>query len=72
MLRTESLSHNHGQKSWDTFTFPGRFPIHTGPAPPLTPQTMLDACIQNFFRVSTFYSVGEGELQDSFEKDALF
>ena len=72
MLGTESLSHNHGQKSWDTFAFLGRFPIHTGPAPPLTPQTMLDACIQNFFRVSTFYSVGQGELQDSFEKDALF
>ena len=72
MLRTESLFYNHGQKSWDTFAFLWRFPIHTGPTPLLTPQTMLDACIQNFFRVSTFYSVGEGELQDSFEKDALF
>ena len=72
MLRTESLFHNHGQKSWDTFAFLRRFPIHTGPTPPLTPQTMLDARIQNFFRVSTFCSVGEGELQESFEKDALF
>ena len=35
----------HGQKSWDTCAFMGRFPIHTGPTPPLTPQTMLDACI---------------------------
>ena len=40
------------------FCFSGAFFIHTGPTPPLTPQTMLDACIQNFFRVSTFYRVG--------------
>ena len=33
------------------FAFLGRFPIHTSPTPPLTPQTMLDACIQNFFRI---------------------
>ena len=40
---------------------------------------MLDACIQNFFPVSTLYRVagwgvgggGEGELQENFEKDAL-
>ena len=43
MLRTESLFYNHGQKSWDTFAFLRRFPIHTGPTPPLTPETMLDA-----------------------------
>ena len=39
-------------KSWDTFEFLGRFPIHTypapAPAPSLTPETMLDACFQNF------------------------
>ena len=37
-------------KSWDTFEFLGRFPIHTypAPAPSLTPQTTLDACFQNF------------------------
>ena len=35
-------TYNHGQKSWDTFFSLGRFPIHTGPTPPLTPQTMLD------------------------------
>ena len=51
---------NHGQTSWDTFAFLRRFPIHTSPTPPLTPQTMLDACIQNFFRVSTLYRVGGG------------
>ena len=27
------------QKSWDDFAFLGHFPIHTGPTPPLTPQT---------------------------------
>ena len=36
-------------KSWDTFAFLGRFPIHTGPTSPHTPQTMLEACIENFF-----------------------
>ena len=50
--------YNHGQKSWDTFAFLGRFPrILLCPAPPLTPQTTLDACIQNFFRVSTLFGV---------------
>ena len=64
--------YNHGQKSWDTFASLGRFPIHTGPTPSLTPQTMLDPCIQDFFRVSTLYRVGEGELQENFINDALF
>ena len=36
-------------KSWDTFEFLGRFPIHTYSSPPLIPQTTLDACFQNFF-----------------------
>ena len=64
---------NHGQKSWDTFAFLGRFSIHTSLIPPLTPQTTLDACIKNYFRVSTLYRVGgEGELQENFEKDAVF
>ena len=67
-----SKSYNHGQKSWDTFAFLGCFPIHTGRTPPLTPQTMLDACIQNFFWVSTCIGWGEGELQENFENDALF
>ena len=62
------------RKSWDTFAFLGRFPIHTVPTPPLIPQTMFDACIQNFVPVSTLYRVGgggEGELHENFEKDAL-
>ena len=36
-------------KSWDTFAFLGRFPTYTSPTPPLTPQTILDSCIQNLF-----------------------
>ena len=44
-----NFTYNHRQKSWDTFAFLGCFSIHTGRTPPLTPQTMLDACIQNFF-----------------------
>ena len=43
--------------------------IHTGPTPPLTP---FDACIRNFFQVSTLYRVEGGKLQEYFEKDALF
>ena len=65
-------SYNHDQKSWDTFAFLGRFPIHTGPTPPLTPQTMLDACIQNFSEFQLCIGWGEGELQEHFENDALF
>ena len=54
-------TYNHGQTSWDTFAFLGRFPIHTGPIPPLTPQTILDVCIQNLLLVSTLYRGGGRE-----------
>ena len=40
-------NYNHGQKFLNTFAFLGRFAIHTGPTPALTP-TMLDAYIQSF------------------------
>ena len=72
IMRSDRNYNHRGQKSWDTFGFLGRFPIHTGPTPPLIPQTMLDACIQNFFRVQLCIGWGEGELQENFEKDALF
>jgi len=36
--------------------------------PPLTQQTMLDACIQNFLRVSTLYRVGRGRTARKFRK----
>ena len=52
-----------------TFFAPwGRFPIHTGPTPPLTLKTMVDACIQNFFRVSTLYRVGGGRTARKFRQ----
>ena len=66
-----SMDYNHGQKCWNTFAFLGHFPIHTGPAPPLTPQTMLDACIQNVFRVSTLYRVGGGRTARKFWKGCI-
>ena len=59
---------NHGQKSWDTFAFLKRFPMDTGPTPPLTPQTMLGECIQNFYRVSALYTVGGGRTARKFRK----
>ena len=61
LFPSSSFSDNYEQKSWDTFAFPGRFSIHTGPTPPLTPQTMLDACIQNSLPPLGW---GEGELQE--------
>ena len=51
-----------------TIAFLGRFPIHTGTTPPLTPQTMLDTCIQNFLRVSILYRVGGGRIARNFRK----
>ena len=68
MLRTESLFYNHGQKSWDTFALLGCFPIHTGPTPPLTPQTILDACIQNFFPSFNYLQCVEGRTARKFRK----
>ena len=76
-----TYTYNHGQKSWDTFAFLGRFPIHTGPTPPLTPQTMLDevrvmgswrGVSINFSEFQLCIGWGEAEVQESFERDALF
>ena len=55
-------------KSLETLCISGAFPIKTGPTPSLTPETMLDACIQNFFRVSTLYRVGGGRTARKFRK----
>ena len=51
---------NHGEKSWDTFEFLLRFPIHTHLAPPLTPQTTLEACFQIFFSPEFQFCIGWG------------
>ena len=42
--------------------------MHTVPTPPLTPQTMLDACMQNFSEFQLCIGWGEGELQENFEE----
>lgn len=53
--------YNYGKKSqWDTLGFLGHFQIHACLTLPLTPQRTLDACIQNFLWVSTFYRVDGG------------
>ena len=54
--------------SWDTFASLGRFPIQTGPTPPLTPQTKLDVCIQNFFRILTLHRVAGGRTARKLQK----
>ena len=46
----------------------GRFPVLIGPTSPITPQTMLDACIQNSFRVSICTGWGEGITARKFRK----
>ena len=54
------------RKSWDTSAFLGLFPMHTRPAPPLTPQTKMDACIQNLFQLSNLYGWEQVELKEKF------
>ena len=48
--------------------FWGVFQFTQVQTPPLTPQTMLDARIQNFFRVSTLYREGGGRNTWKFRK----
>jgi len=64
LLQLKPTTICHEQKSWDTFAFLGHLPIHTY----LTPQTTLDTCIQNFFRVSTLNRVGERRTARKFRK----
>ena len=51
-------------KSLGTLLHFWAFPIHTGPTLPLTPQTMLGMCIQNFSKFQLCIGWGEGELQE--------
>ena len=59
-------------KSLGTLAFLCCFPIHTGPTPPLTLQTKLDAYIQIFFQFQLCIGWREGELQENFKNNALF
>ena len=56
----------------DTFAFVGVFSVDTCPTPLPTPQTKLNVCIQNFFEFQHCVGWREGELEEHFEKDALF
>ena len=67
-----SFSDNHGQKSWDTFAFLGRFPIHTGPTPPLTRKQCWTRVCRIFSEFQLCIGWGEEELQENFENDARF
>ena len=61
------------KKSRDTFAFLGRFPIHTGPTPSLTPTNNVERVYPEFFcEFQLCIGWGEGERQENFEKDALF
>ena len=84
-LETEILNrsaclktYNHGQKSWDKFTFVALFTcvkqtvthefIYTCSAPSPTPPTMSDTCTRYFSRVSTLYWEGGGRKQCSLKR----
>ena len=55
--------YNRGQKSWNTFAFMGRFTqVQPLPSPHKQCWTRVSRI---FFRVSTLYKVGEGELQEN-------
>ena len=53
-------NYNHGQKSWDTFAFLGRFPIHTGPTLPSPNKQCWTHVSWIFFefQLCTLYRVG--------------
>ena len=71
-LMTFLLCYNHGQRSWDTFAFLGRFPIHTGPTPPSPHKQCWTRVSRIFSEFQLCIGWGEGELQENFENDALF
>ena len=59
-------------KSVGTLAFLGRFPIHTGQTPPLTQKQCWTRVSRIFSEFQLCIGWGEGELQENFEKDALF
>ena len=50
------------------FCICGAFSNSYMPAPPVTPQTTLDECIQNFLQVSNLHRTGGGETARKFQK----
>ena len=64
-------THLFFRQSWTKFLrhfcISGAF-SNTGPSPHLALQTMLNACIQKFFRISSLYSMGGGRTARKFQK----
>ena len=64
--------YNHRQKSWDTFAFLRRLPVHTGPTLSLTPTKNVGRMSRIFSEFQLCKGWGEGELQENSEKGVLF
>ena len=65
--------YNHGQKSWDTFAFLGRFPrILICPTPPLPHKQCWTRVSRIFSECQLCLGWREGELKENVGKDALF
>ena len=69
LMRFQSETYNHGQKSWNKFSFVALFHtrqtnsharIHLNLFTPPPSPTMLGTCTRYFFRVSTLYCRGRG------------
>ena len=63
-------NYNHGQKSWDTFAFLGRFPIHTAQPSP-HPTNNVGRMYPEFFSSFNFVhciGLGGGRTQRKFRK----
>ena len=70
--RVAMLIYNHGQKSWDTFAFLGCFQF-TQVQPLPSPHKQCSTRVSRIFsEFQLCIGWGEGELQENFEKDALF
>ena len=66
--RVAMLIYNHGQKSWDTFAFLGRFQFTQVQPLPSPHKQCWTRVSRIFFRVSTLYRVGGGRTARKFRK----
>ena len=57
---------NHGQKSWDTFEFMGRFSIHTGPTLPSRHKQCWTHVCRIFSKFQLCIGLGEGRTERKF------
>ena len=63
------MNYNHGPKFRDTFAFLGVFQFTRAQRAFPSPHKQ---CWARVSRIFSLYRVGEGKLQENFEKDALF